>query len=931
MNRSEAIQRIVWCLLRYASRPDVAVATAATLREYLGEGFERQMTFTNLLRAAGLFVKDDDGYFIRYQRSDVAPDMTFLEMPDANYLLTVPVPVEPRMRIAYSVFTGLLLKYLYKTYGAVPTEVSEGRACLVAGQALPDSNALWEGFKRSDLATRAVCEGLEATLGAIGNIGGIDVTETMANSAPLPAFLTMLPRFESKFQTQGGMRLNFYLVEDIEMWLEKNHSTGVADETLEDLWLRSWQEDSSPHEVAGQIAARIVRDIQRDQPLPARTFKSLWVGEGSGANRKRGVRDILLGLKKDNNQTVRQVDELVMGFLSQLDARRKDTCTLHWWVRSKLNQKHYSAQLNQVIERIKKVLNSSDRDSPDCWSTEDLLNNILIEFRSEAIVPAMRKKVAGHDREVKSAIYETVRLCIAFQIARELPSNAPISIFGWHAATLQTIPTEQEWALRFLKKRKPSGGKYILEVKPFGSIEHLGEGEANTIQQLTFDLDIADTSTKHSPIREADAHWAPFQCFKLDAGSVHREPETLSSAQRCIICGSSLDLIAGAKSFLPEAKKRHYETPTREDAPWLCSNCAFIAYLSSVYPSSDLSIVEFPADNFLELFALYESLQGVSALVALKYVNRVASLSVLPNRYLLLSHRDGQGRMDGKTQVYLQLREQRHLLKYVERPMRVQIEGGIPQMWSEIQPHLAVGLSHFRELPPYYETRDSARKGFAYELVRALQEGLPYKALYVAVKYADDNGHPFERRVFTQSLKVYESYVSNNCQPLARSLGGETVSDGIYNDIKEFSDYLFGILHPLVRREVQKSGSSVSGIARKYTDLIQREFGAGMAGKFLYTVCQEADSAERDGDGWVKHNTFTKLYGGSPDTKGKPPEEIARAWDEFRQSHPVQLEVKLDEYCRKHGTQHALWQKFLREVQARTLALLMLNVRSKSS
>ena len=156
------------------------------------------------------------------------------------------------------------------------------------------------------------------------------------------------------------------------------------------------------------------------------------------------------------------------------------------------------------------------------------------------------------------------------------------------------------------------------------------------------------------------------------------------------------------------------------------------------------------------------------------------------------------------------------------------------------------------------------------------------------------------------------------------------MSDDIYRDIADFSNYLFNLLHPLVRREAQRSRSSVSGIARKYTDLILREFGEGMAGKFLYTVCQEADAAERDGDGWLKHNAFVTLYGGSPETKSKSDDEKAKAWDEFRKSHPVQLEVLLAEHNSKHGSQYAIWQKFLREVQARTLGLLMLNVRQSS-
>lgn len=523
----------------------------------------------------------------------------------------------------------------------------------------------------------------------------------------------------------------------------------------------------------------------------------------------------------------------------------------------------------------------------------------------QTIVPSLRRDVNEHNREVRSAITETIKLCVALCLAAKLDENAPVSIFGWRVKDLLRVQPDRAWILRFLKKRKPEGGKRIVEVKPFGNIEY-----------ITHDARAANE--------------ASFQCFSLDSGSSLGASEPLIAGQRCIVCGSSLDLMAGAKSFLPEAKKRHYEVPTREDSPYLCSNCAFIAYLSSVYPSSDLSIVEFPADNFLELFALYGSLQGVSALVALKYINRVASLAVFPNRYLLLSHKDRQGRMDGKTQVYLQLREQTHLLRYADRPMRVQIEGGIPQMWSEIQPHIAIGLSHFRELPPYYETQEPARKGLAYEVVRALQGGQPYKAFYVAVKYTDDAGHSFERRVFNRNLKAYEKFVSDNRQALAQSLGGETVCDDIYQEIQTFSDYLFELLHPLVRREVQKSGSSVSGIARKYTDLILREFGEGMAGKFIYTVCQEADSAERDGDGRLKLTTFAKLYGDSPATQGKIDAEKAQAWEEFRKSHPVQLEVRLKELYDKYGKQHAIWQKFLREVQARTLGLLMLNVHKSS-
>ncbi|WP_334109415.1 hypothetical protein [Thermodesulfitimonas autotrophica] len=643
MKRDEAIRRIVWCLLRHADTPDVAVATAATLQHYLGEGYERQMTFTNLLRGAGLFAKDEDGYFMRYRHSGTLDD-SFLEIPEPNYLLTFPVPVEPRMRIAYNVFVGLLLKYLYQTQGVVPIEVSEGSVRLWSSGGLPDAVSVWCDFQKDDRTIASLKEGVETTLVAIKQ------RKRRIGTPQLSAALAQTP---------------------------------------------------------------------------------------------------LLGI------------------------------------------------LEAAIKRHSRMFQSQN---------------------------TLKVKVVG--KKAKGAT-----------------QHAPFTLL-----------------------------------------------QASMTMTLTF---------------------------------------STPSHRRCIICGSTHDLFEAAQTLLPETKQFQYDTITERHPP-ICSNCAFIAYLSGVYPSPDLSIVEFPADNFLELFALYETLQGVSALVALKYVNRVANLSVLPNRYLLLSHKDGQGRMDGKAQVYLQLREQTHLLRYVDRPMRVQIEGSIPQMWSEVFPHVAIGLSHFRQLPPYYETQDSARKGFAYEVIRALQEGQPYKAVYVAVEYsADKKGGAFERQVFTKDLAAYETFIDQYHHPLAKSLGGETMCDDVYKDVKEFSDYLFDLLHPLVQREVRKSGSSVSGIARKYTDLVLREFGEGMAGKFLYTVCQEADQAERDGDGRVKHNTFTKLYGGNPNTKNKSPEEVAKAWREFRQTHPVQLEEKLRDYQCRYGTEHATWQKFLREVQARTLALLMLNVRQQ--
>ena len=929
MSRAEAIQHIVWCLLNHTEHPEIAVATAETLKEILGTGNDGHMTFTNLLRAAGLFSKDDDGYFMRYRGEAAIPDESFLALPSPNCVIAFPVPTEPRMRIAYSVFSGLLVKYVYQTYGAVPTEVNEGIVRLVTNQPLPDGHLLWDEFKQSEPVANAVSEGLEAAFGAIGYIGRIDVTETMADSALLRAYLNVLPKFSNKFQAQGGTRLDFYFRKDIIDWFAQFEPNANSSESITNLWQNGFHEESSSSEIAKNIAKNITTSIDLDQALPMRTFKSLWTGEGSGTNRKRGERDNLLKPTGDEGKRSKIVDDTVFRLLNQLDEKRQDARTLHQWIKPKLKTPQWVRLLDEVIAVMQSTLSTITKTKSQTIDATALVDDVMSSFQIQAVITPLRKTVIQHNKEVQRAVEQTLALCLMIELAAKIDANTPVSVFGWCVSMLRQIPSEQEWTLRFLEKRKPDGGKRILNIRPFGDIERLTVSVPES-QQLPLDFSVENDSNKPS-ISDNNAFLpAPLRCFMLDGKLDDITSEPLLTEQRCLVCGSPQDLLVGKKSFLPEAKKRHYETPTREDAPSFCSNCAFIAYLSSIYPSSDLSIVEFPADNFLELFALYESLQGVSELQALKYVNRVASLSVLPNRYLLLSHRDGRGKMDGKAQVCLQLREHTHLLERVNRPMRVQIEGKTtPQMWSVIMPHVPVGLSHFSDLPPYFET-DSTRKGFAYDVVRALQAGQPYKAFYAAAKYATDNGHPFERRVFTKNRKVYESYIFNYRHELAKSLGGETVKDDLYKDITDFSNHLFDLLHPLVRREVQKSRSAVSGISRKYTDLILREFSEGLAGKFLYTVCQEADSAERQGDGWVKHNTFTKLYGGSPETKGKTAEEIAQVWDVFRQSHPVLIEVYLQKYRCKHGEQYVIWQRFLREVQARTLGLLMLNVRHSS-
>jgi hypothetical protein len=437
-------------------------------------------------------------------------------------------------------------------------------------------------------------------------------------------------------------------------------------------------------------------------------------------------------------------------------------------------------------------------------------------------------------------------------------------------------------------------------------------------------LSFASRPTGHASV--------PFRVLGLAVPTRVDEARVLNSKARCLVCGEFGDFIQGGKFFLPENKKQSYEEPgPRDKFPRLCSVCAYIALLSGICPSSDVSIVEFPVDNFIELFALHERLQGVSGLIALKSINRVAALSVFAGRYVLLSKTTRKGKMDSKTQIYVQLRNHVPLLRDLGRPMRVQVEGSQPNFWSEVYPHVAVGLSYFSRLPGPFETGD--RKILAQRVTLAIAEGRPFKAAYLIVEARKPEvGLLPEAQVFSQGLRAYEGdFVRNKAYAshLARSLGGLGMDCGVYDEVINFSNFLLGVVRPLVQREVGKTRSSVSGVARKYTALISRDFGECRAAKFLYVVTQEADSAEKD-DWWVKRECFKELYGAAPDLEGKSGEEAAAAWAEFRERHPsTRLEEKLRSLHDALGTDAGAWTKFLNEVEYRTLALLMLNVRNR--
>jgi hypothetical protein len=260
-------------------------------------------------------------------------------------------------------------------------------------------------------------------------------------------------------------------------------------------------------------------------------------------------------------------------------------------------------------------------------------------------------------------------------------------------------------------------------------------------------------------------------------------------------------------------------------------------------------------------------------------------------------------------------------------------------------------------------------------VTRALTEGRPFATVYLATQ-AEQPERDFgrERSIFSRGLQTFEDEFVRTRQYgdlLARALGGERMSYNFFGDAIDFSNYLLALCQPLVKREVRGRGSSVSGIARKFTDLIAADFGQCRTAKFLYVTCQRADQAEKSA-WWAKRDVFAALYPTAQgdaqikaaqeqldaanaryeeaekqlkqagdaeravkaETLKQADEEIdgalsavREAWDAFRTKTPrTELESQLDTLHKKHGGDAVIWRKFLREVEMRTLALLLLNV-----
>ena len=894
MNRSQRIQRAVWTLLHLVEEPTNAVATA---REVLKKSDFKTTEITSILRAAGTFARDEESYFLRYDKDG---EIQRIRIPKPTHFLTMPIPVEPRMRIAYSVFSGLLLKYLYQKYGVIPIEVSDGFARLWTLSQLPSADRIWDDFRSDSIAETAIKDGIEAALNAVPKrIGALPLTETLVQSVVWETVKQIIPRRLSVFQTQSGKVPTFISRDAV--------SDSAPNESFDQIVNLCIKNEKLISEYGNTLAAKLLHEEVEDGILKKKKFSELWDDR---------LKQTLSGETTEEKKQLKELNEKGKSFDNQL---RKDVRQLQKFVvKCYESSQNFPLLITEAIEQTNQLIKRK-RNKTELLDLTELIDEVERIFKSKAIFIPIGSKPAEYRRK---SIELLVKAMLAVKFAHCLPKPPKgyrIILENWSSDVLKTLDLSEAYLLTLLQINEKS----------------ISVGN-------TFELKL--TETKQPPIRVPFSLMESTDSFptipqasltqQLTLFENEREISGLmktGSVKQCIVCCSDVDLLEGTKSFLPESKKAFYDSPGKYDNPRICSPCAFIAYLSSIYPHDEMCIVEFQMDNYMELFARHEALRGISGLQALKAINRIANLSVFPNRYLLLSLRSGGGKIDTKTQLYLQLKAHPHLMKQQERPMRVHV-GGEAQDWTEIHPFVAIGLGHFRNLPFYYITNGKA-KAATYEIVTALTGGRVYTALYRALRHAEDREKEKEvqeRDVFERDLKTYESeFVCTYHKHLAQAAGGISMNSELYEDIIDFSTYLFQLTCPLVREEVSRGGSNVSVIARKYTNLIEEEFSEGLAARFLYTVAQEADAAERKENWWTKQHAFKILYGAEP-PKGSGA-EAAKAWEQFRTNHPkTQLEINLAKSYQKYGDKTQNWKLFLREVELRTLSLLLLHVRQQS-
>ena len=804
--KSDAYAETIYQLLSGVNDPVVAVRRArASWKAWEGSSSELR----SILRAAGAFTRNNDGYFLRYDEGEAELEQP-LRLPQTTHMLVLPVPVEPRMRVAYSYMQGLLLKYLYTKYGAIPQEVHQGLAQLFASEPLPEADELWTEFLNSGVAESAIAASA-SNWTAGSNIGKQAVDDAFISDSYLLGLAKAIANRPSAFQWQGGDQVPAFRKDDL-----------------------------------GELDDRDAL-MTRDDPEASEFRKANRYKEWS-------TLEVYEWLEKESRKT---------------------------------------KEFEELVEISIKALQDDEIQEVSLQAASDKLEEA---FRAEFVPRSSRP-----DWTALAVPKIMVYLLLWALVDRFSPSEeGAYSFLGWNLSYLKSLRESFEsprlrGSLKFMEKNDPKRGtKTLFKLTGFDKLKvevRLVKEEADSLSAAPFDLS--------------------------GFGDVRRTESGIDSGGKvCTVCGKSGEL--STASILPESKKRHYDSPQTNNPADVCARCVQVWSLSPISTADDnYSIVEVPVENFLELFALYESLEGINRLETLKTLNKVSSLAVFPNKYLLLSRSSGKGKMPQVAQYYLQLARQPHFLKRLKENAVLEVIAA--QDRAKMAREVSLVLSTLRRIPPYYVT-SSDDKVPAMSIINALDRGRPYAALYVAAAQAQEAGRG-ETQTISDGVSGYDNVVGEFQEFFIRRQKGEGMSKEMFRDVREFSDYLYSILRPIVREEVKSSGSSVSGVSRKYTENITKSFVRVNTADFLYRISSFVEGRERqnpDKDGWIKWTTKKSVEGNS--NGGEDSEETQPT---------LKLERELESYYEQYSSNQRDWKTFLEEVEARTLALLLLNVSNK--
>lgn len=392
----------------------------------------------------------------------------------------------------------------------------------------------------------------------------------------------------------------------------------------------------------------------------------------------------------------------------------------------------------------------------------------------------------------------------------------------------------------------------------------------------------------------------------------------------CLFCGSLNGIKRlGVKLVIPESKKIWTDLPGTREHPAVCPECFFAAIISGFYPSEACSVCELPVTSAYQTFLLAQRLSNVTASLGAMAIARSALLTVLPSRYFLVRLATGRGALPKKTQLYLLLADYSPSFPADGGAIRAYVEAAGAINYLHIYLDVLRILNLFRQgdvLPPHFITEGNA-KARANDTVRLLEAGKPYAALYRLLYDPFQNA---ERRWFGErnlfkspnTMATFDKTVQQGARTLLKFLlrGGESEMliqdpEAFYRDVKELSDALYDLLQPIAQEDVNRSGSKVSVVVRKYIDAVEKRFPQLNLVELQYMVAKAADDAEkRRAEG---ETVYVRGKEGLSDALSGIEGQVAEMYDKYFQSGNAYV-----------------WREFIKEVSQRLLARMLLGVRA---